>query len=226
MDYPEIVELVNTDPVIQTLLAEPIPMRLAYVGLDGCPRSVPVNHLWNGEAFVFATPNAAYKVRAITANPLVGFTLDIGGPLARETRAKVSALIGPPPPALDFCPMSVHGRGTATVEFTPGVPEEHIEASRRMAGDDEKWAEWARVRRTETSGMSLVSIVPTQVVVIDFVTRFPPPTEITVPAFGVDESVAGDRPGPGRRTRTAAPTGTAGPTGRRRGAPGPAGSAG
>ncbi len=191
MDYPEIVELVNTDPVIRTLLAEPIPMRLAYRGLDGCPRTVPVNHLWDGRAFVFATPNLAYKVKAITAHPEVGFTLDIGGPLARQTRAKVSALIGPPPPALDFCPISVHGTGTATVEITAGVPEEHIEASRRMAGDDEKWAEWARVRRTETSGMALVRIVPTHLVVIDFVTRFPPPTEITVPAFGVTPAETG-----------------------------------
>lgn len=188
MGYPDIVHLVNTDPVIQTLLEEPIPMRLAYLGLDGHPRSVPINHLWNGEAFVFATPNVAYKVKAIAANPKVAFILDVGaGRPGVETRAKVSALIGPPPPAFDFAPISVHGRGTATVEITAGVPQEHIDASRRMIGDDKKWEEWARVRCAETSGMALIRIIPTHIVVADFVTRFPPPVQVNVTAFGADE---------------------------------------
>lgn len=186
MDYQDIVTLVNTDPVIQTLMREPIPIRLAYVGLDGYPRSVPVNHLWNGKAFVFASPSLAYKVKSIAANPKVGFTLDIGGPLGLEVRSRISPLIGPPPPSLDFCPMSMHGHGTATIEIAAEVPQEHIDASRRMTGDDEKWAEWARVRREEKSGMALISIVPAHLVVIDFVTRFPPPVDITVPAFGAD----------------------------------------
>ncbi|XVS66491.1 pyridoxamine 5'-phosphate oxidase family protein [Actinosynnema sp. CA-299493] len=188
MEYHEIVDMVNTDPVIQTLMAEPIPIRLAYLGLDGAPRSVPINHVWNGKAFLFATPNLAYKVRAIEANPRVAFTLDVGaGRPGRETRAKVSALIGPPPAAYDFAPIAIHGRGIATVEMTPGVPQEHLDASRRMIGDDEKWEEWARVRRAETSGMALITIVPTHLVVVDFVTRFPPPAEVNVTAFGADQ---------------------------------------
>jgi hypothetical protein len=188
MDYREIVNLVNTDPVIRTLLEEPIPMRIAYLGLDGHPRSVPVNHDWNGRAFVFATPNSAYKVKAIAANPKVGFTVDVGaGRPGLETRAKVSALIGPPPPIFDYAPMAMHGRGTAIVEITSGVPEEHIDASRRMIGDDEKWAEWARIRREETSGMALITINPTQIVVVDFVTRIPPPAKVNTAAFGADE---------------------------------------
>jgi hypothetical protein len=188
MDYPEIVRLVNTDPVIQTLLEEPIPMRIAYLGLDGHPRAVPVNHVWNGRAFVFATPNSAYKVKAIAANRKVGFALDVGaGRPALETREKVSALIGPPPPIFDYSPIAVHGRGTATVEITPGIPQEHIDASRRMIGDDKKWAEWARIRREETSGMARITIIPTQIFVVDFVTRFPPPLKVSVTAFGVDK---------------------------------------
>jgi hypothetical protein len=196
MDYPEIVHLLNTDPVVQTLLDEPIPMRLAYLGLDDHPRSVPINHLWNGKAFVFATPNVAYKVKAIAANPKVGFTLDVGaGRVGLETRAKVSALIGPPQPSLDFAPMAMHGRGRATVEITPGVPQEHIDASRRMIGDDKKWEDWARVRREEdTCGMALITIVPTHIVVADFVTRFPPPTAVNVTAFGADKFNAPARP--------------------------------
>ncbi|GAA1288989.1 pyridoxamine 5'-phosphate oxidase family protein [Saccharothrix xinjiangensis] len=187
MEHHEIVDMVNTDPVIRALMAGPNPMRLAYLGLDGFPRSVPVNHVWNGEAFVFATPNLAYKVKAIGANPRVAFTLDVGaGRPGRETRAEVTELIGPPPEAFDFAPIAVHGRGVATVEMTPGVPQEHLDASRRMIGDDAKWEEWARVRRAETSGMALVTIVPTHLVVVDFVTRFPPPSEVNVAAFGAD----------------------------------------
>lgn len=188
MTYQDVQHLVETDPVVQTLLKEPIPMRIAYVGLDGIPRSVPINHLWNGNAFVFASPNAAYKVKAIAANPNVGLTIDVGaGPAGRETREKVSALIGPPPPAFDFAPIAVHGRGKATVEITPGIPQEHIDASRRMIGDDAKWEQWARVRREETSGMARISIRPTHLVVVDFVTRFPPPIEVNVAAFGADD---------------------------------------
>jgi len=185
MDYSEIVRLVNTDPVAQILMAEPIPMRLAYLGLDGHPRTIPVHHLWDGTAFVFASPNAAYKVRSITANPRVAFTIDVGnGRPAVEARAKVSAAIGPPPPAIDYGPIAMHGRGTATVEITSGVPQEHIDASRRMVGDDAKWAAWARVRRAEKSGMALIRIVPTQLVVVDFVTRFPPPAAVNSAAHG------------------------------------------
>src|SRR5699024_9625002 len=66
-----IVETMNTDPYVQQLLQAPIPARLAYTGLDGNPRVVPVAYLWDGAAFVVASPPDWYKVRAIAANPTV-----------------------------------------------------------------------------------------------------------------------------------------------------------
>ncbi|GAB2701500.1 pyridoxamine 5'-phosphate oxidase family protein [Kitasatospora kifunensis] len=161
MDYLKIVHLVNTDPVIQTLLAAPIPMRLGYVGLDGHPRTLPVSYLWNGKAFVFATPPTAYKVKAIAAHPEVSFTVD----------------------TTDFTPLIMMVRGKASIEVKPGVPEEHIEASRRMVGE-EKMAEWERVKRESTDEMAVISIIPTHVTVCDFDTRFPPPVSVNARAHG------------------------------------------
>jgi hypothetical protein len=152
VDYPEIVQLVNTDPVIKTLLEAPIPMRLGYVGLDGHPRSIPVSYLWNGKAFVFATPTTAYKVKAIAAHPQVSFTVD----------------------APDYPPQLMIGRGMASIELRQGIPQEHIDASRRSIGED-RMAEWERIKRESTSEMAVITIIPTHLTVCDFVTRFPPP---------------------------------------------------
>jgi Pyridoxamine 5'-phosphate oxidase len=108
MDYAEIVHLVNTDPVVQTLMELPIAMHLGYNGLDGHPRTVPVTHQWDGRAFIFATPTNTYKVRAIAQHPEVAFTLDVGpGRMAAEARIKVSAVLGLP--AVDYGPLSVVG---------------------------------------------------------------------------------------------------------------------
>ncbi|WP_329493456.1 pyridoxamine 5'-phosphate oxidase family protein [Kitasatospora herbaricolor] len=163
VDHSKIVHLVNTDPVIRTLLEAPIPMRLGYVGLDGHPRTVPVAYLWNGQAFVFATPTSAYKVRAITAHPQVSFTVD----------------------TTDFTPLIMLVRGTASVEIRQGVPQEHIDASRRSVGEA-GMAEWERVKRANTTEMALISVVPTHVTVCDFATRFPPPAAVNSRTHGAE----------------------------------------
>ena len=151
MDYAQIVELMNTDPVIQTLLDAPIPMRLAYVGLDGHPRSIPVVYLWNGKAFVFASPTGAYKVKAIAAHPEVAFTVD----------------------TTDYTPLIMMVRGTASMEIRQGIPQEYIDAARRIVRDEMK--AWERTVRRNMSEMAVITIVPTHVTVCDFDTRYPPP---------------------------------------------------
>jgi hypothetical protein len=164
VDYPEIVDLVNTDPFVQTLLEAPIPMRLGYVGLDGHPRTVPVSYLWNGKAFVLATPTSAYKVRAIEAHPEVSFTVD----------------------TTDFPPLIMLGRGTAAVEIRQGLPQEHIDASRRAVGP-ERMPEWERTKRENTTEMAVITITPTHLTVCDFVTRFPPPAAVNASTHGADQ---------------------------------------
>jgi hypothetical protein len=148
--YEEIVELMNTDPTAQKLVQAPIPARLAYVSKDGSPRVVPVSYLWNGTAFVFASPPDWPKIKALSANPKVALTID----------------------TTDFPPNILLVRGEATIEFDKGLPDEYVEASRRIVGE-ERMAEWEASVRAEERNMALVSITPTWIKIMDFDTRFP-----------------------------------------------------
>lgn len=79
-------------------------------------------------------------------------------------------------------------RGTASVEIRQGIPQEHIDASRRNIGDEAQMEEWMRVKRESTSEMAVITIVPTHVVVCDFVTRFPPPRTVNYAhAYGAEQ---------------------------------------
>lgn len=152
MTYDKIVELMNTDPVVQDLLNAPIPARLAYVAPDGTPRVIPISYLWNGEAFVFASPPTWFKIKAISANPNVALTVDTN----------------------EFPPTILMVRGFATIELDQGLPEEYVEASRRIVGE-EKFPAWEAEVRSENRNMAVIRVKPTWVKVVDFDTRFPGP---------------------------------------------------
>jgi nitroimidazol reductase NimA-like FMN-containing flavoprotein (pyridoxamine 5'-phosphate oxidase superfamily) len=152
MMYEEIVDLLNTDPVVQELLNAPIPARLAYVAPDNTPRSIPISYLWNGREFVFASPPTWFKIRAIAANPHVAFTVD----------------------TQEFPPRILMVRGVATIEHDQGLPEEYVEASRRIVGE-EKFPAWEAEVRSENRNMAVIRVRPTWVKVVDFDTRFPGP---------------------------------------------------
>jgi hypothetical protein len=51
MQQENVIRIMN-DPLAQELLNSPIPARLAYTGLDGYPRVVPVGFHWNGAQFI------------------------------------------------------------------------------------------------------------------------------------------------------------------------------
>ncbi|MGC4190921.1 MAG: pyridoxamine 5'-phosphate oxidase family protein [Thermomicrobiales bacterium] len=159
MTYDEIVKTLNADPYVQKLLEAPIPARLAYIGLDGAPRVVPVSYLWNGEDFVFASPPYWYKVRSIEANPKVAFTVDSN----------------------DFPPLILSVRGIASIAFDQGLPDEYVEASRRIVGE-ERMPEWEAAVRAENRNMALVRIRPTWIKVVDFDSRFPGPAQPPTPS--------------------------------------------
>jgi nitroimidazol reductase NimA-like FMN-containing flavoprotein (pyridoxamine 5'-phosphate oxidase superfamily) len=152
MTYEEIVDLMNTDPVVQELLSAPIPARLAYVAPDNTPRVIPISYLWNGQAFVFASPPTWFKIRAIRANPNVAFTVD----------------------TQEFPPKILSVRGVATIELDQGLPEEYVEASRRIVGE-ERFPAWEAEVRSENRNMAVIRVRPTWVKVVDFETRFPGP---------------------------------------------------
>ena len=152
MTYEEIVKTMNNDPVVRHLLRAPIPARIAYVARDGSPRVVPVSYLWNGEGFVFASPPDWPKIKALSANPRVALTVD----------------------TTDFPPTILLARGVAAIEFDKGLPDEYVEASRRIVGED-RMAEWEAGVRAEDRNMAVVTVTPTWIKVIDFETRFPGP---------------------------------------------------
>lgn len=153
MTYAEIVQTMNSDPFVRQLLEAAIPARLAYIGLDGHPRVVPVSYLWDGSSFVFASPPQWYKIRSIAANPNVALTVDSN----------------------DFPPLILSVRGEAAIEYDMGLPEEYVEASRRIVGE-ERMPQWEAAVRAENRNMALVRVKPTWIKVVDFETRYPGPS--------------------------------------------------
>ena len=70
------------DPVVASLLEGANLARLAYVGLDGRPRVVPIWFSYDydsGEVIMVTGPRAA-KARALTANPAVAVSIDTPNP--------------------------------------------------------------------------------------------------------------------------------------------------
>jgi PPOX class probable F420-dependent enzyme len=72
--------LPTDDPVVQRLLEEPNLARLAYIGLDGRPRVVPIwfAHL-DGDIIMVTGPRAE-KARALAKNSAVALTIDSAKP--------------------------------------------------------------------------------------------------------------------------------------------------
>lgn len=124
--------------------------RLAYDGIDGTPRVIPIGFLWTGEAVVVATHPTAPKFAALRARPRVALTIDTPSP-AR------SLLL----------------RGDADIDVVDGVVPEYLEAAAKsMQGDDLTSFE-ASVRETYDR-MARISITPDWARFFDFnAGRFP-----------------------------------------------------
>src|SRR5690606_25611117 len=67
---PHAVAAVLDKPLSRELLARDI-TRLAYVAVDGTPRSIPIGFSWNGSELVMCTPPNAPKIPALQQNPAV-----------------------------------------------------------------------------------------------------------------------------------------------------------
>jgi PPOX class probable F420-dependent enzyme len=68
------------DPVIAGLLGGPNLARLAYIGVNGRPKVVPIWYAYLDGDFVMITGPKADKVRAIDAHPAVALTIDSSTP--------------------------------------------------------------------------------------------------------------------------------------------------
>jgi hypothetical protein len=124
--------------------------RLAYDGIDGTPRVIPIGFLWTGEAVVVATHPTAPKFAALRARPRVALTIDTPSP-AR------SLLL----------------RGDAEIDVVDGVVPEYFEAAAKSMQGDDLTAFEASCRETYDR-MARISITPDWARYFDFnAGRFP-----------------------------------------------------
>lgn len=151
MQQTELMQVLN-DPIAQELIKSPIPARMAYTGVDGFPRAIPIGFHWDGKRFIVCTVPHSPKVRALSRDPHVALTID----------------------TVDFPPHVLLVRGTASIETVDGVPREYLEAARKQVGDAGLPSFEAEVRGLYQH-MSRITIVPTWAKVLDFETRLPRP---------------------------------------------------
>jgi hypothetical protein len=127
---------------------------LAYTGLDGSPRVVPLAFHWDGERFVICTIPGSPKVRALEANPDVAMTIDTES----------------------FPPHILLVRGKASVQLVDGVPTEYLAASSKQVGAEGMPAFEAQVRAMYDQ-MVRIDVEPTWAKLIDFQTTLPSAVE-------------------------------------------------
>ena len=149
MTTEEIAAIV-ADPVAQKLLHAAIPARLAYTGLDGAPRVIPIGWVWDGSALLMWTVPRSAKVRALRHDPRVAVTIDTN----------------------DFPPKVLLVRGTATAEEIEGVPQGYLDAGHKMV-DDAHYDEWVQGVRGLYDSMVEIRITPNWLKIHDFETRIP-----------------------------------------------------
>ncbi|MFI7544958.1 pyridoxamine 5'-phosphate oxidase family protein [Actinoplanes sp. NPDC049599] len=159
MDRQDIAGIL-AEPISQELLSSSIPARLAYVGIDGAPRAIPIGFWWTGEQLLLATVPAAAKVRALRQNPRVALTIDTQDAW--------------PPRVLLI-------RGTARVDLVDGVPDFYIEASRK-AVPAEHFADWEQGVRALYEQMVRITVEPDWAKLLDFETTLPKAVEDLVRA--------------------------------------------
>ena len=93
--------------------------RLAYAGVDGTPRVIPIGFLWTGRAVVVATHPTAPKFAALRARPRVALTIDTPSPvrsLLLRGEAEIEVIDGPVPEYLEAAAKSMEGEELAAFE--------------------------------------------------------------------------------------------------------------
>src|SRR5215207_1448817 len=136
MQQEQLNQVMN-DPLAQDLLNSNIPARLAYTGLDGFPRAIPIGFLWNGAHFVLGTATNSPKMKALQTNPKVALTID----------------------TTTMPPHILLVRGSARVEIVEGVVPEFLEASKRYV-PPEQWEAFEEQVRALYKQQGRITIVP------------------------------------------------------------------
>ena len=160
MNSHDVLEVLGR-PLSLELLGSSIPARFAYTGLDGDPRVIPIGFLWTGEQVKLYTVPTSAKVKALEAHPRVAITID--------TQA--------------FPPNVLLIRGKATLELVDGVPDDYVEASRRLVGDEQMPA-WEAGVRALYQQMVVITVTPDWAKLLDFETTLPKAVEDLITAHG------------------------------------------
>jgi Pyridoxamine 5'-phosphate oxidase len=154
VEHDEVIEVLDR-PISQELLGSSIPARLAYTALDGDPRVIPIGFVWNGAQLVVFTVPTAAKVRALQRNPRVAITIDTQG---------------------RWPPRVLLVRGAASVELVDGVPDEYVDASRKVT-PAEVFEDWEAGVRGLYDRMVRITIEPDWAKLLDFETTLPKAVE-------------------------------------------------
>jgi Pyridoxamine 5'-phosphate oxidase len=153
MNEQEIAEIL-AKPYAQQLLNGPEPARLAYNGLDGEPRVIPIGFWTEGERVLMATVPKAAKVAALRENPRVAMTIDKGA----------------------FPPKVLLIRGTAEVDLVEGVPAGYLAAGHKVMTDDQ-YPDWVAGVQGLYDEMAVITVTPTWAKLLDFETTIPKAVE-------------------------------------------------
>ena len=153
MTEEEIAEIL-AKPYAQQLLNGPEPARMAYNGLDGDPRVVPIGFWTEGARVLMATVPKSAKVAALQSDPKVALTIDQGS----------------------FPPKALLMRGTAEVELVDGIPDGYLTAGRKVM-NDEQYPGWVAGVRGLYDEMVVITITPTWAKLLDFETTLPKAVE-------------------------------------------------
>jgi nitroimidazol reductase NimA-like FMN-containing flavoprotein (pyridoxamine 5'-phosphate oxidase superfamily) len=153
MTNEEIAEIL-AKPYAQQLLNGPEPARMAYVGLDGDPRVIPIGFWTEATRIVMATAPKAAKVAALANNPKVALTIDQGA----------------------FPPKVLLIRGTAEVELAEEIPHGYLNAGRKVLTEDQ-YPEWVAGVQGLYDEMAVITITPTWAKLLDFETTIPKAVE-------------------------------------------------
>jgi hypothetical protein len=121
------------------LLTKSSMLRLAYNGLDGLPRVIPVSYYWTGTEIVLSTAAVSPKVAALSARPGVALSIDTGD--QPETSKALSV------------------RGIARLTIVDGVTDEYLAAARKNI-DADKLADFERQVRAMYKQMARIAIEP------------------------------------------------------------------
>ncbi|NED96392.1 pyridoxamine 5-phosphate oxidase [Phytoactinopolyspora alkaliphila] len=144
------IDEILSQPLSQELLARDL-TRLAFVALDGTPRSIPIGFTWNGSQIVMCTAKNARKLPALRRNPAVALTIDT------ETHPPKVLLI----------------RGQTELDAVDGIPEEYFQWNGTYEMTPEQRAEWEAGVRSLYDGMVRVVVTPTWAKLIDFENTLP-----------------------------------------------------